>query len=172
MIWVREFSTCLCRCSCCLGAWSAVDSSVGMKGGSQGAFSVFWVHKMGSCPSKNALLSRATIQKGTKEQEQTQILSVHLKKKASASFTFAEAPLPPSPKCIVWQAAGLGGPSTVGCGAWCWPCLHILCCPFKSRISSSEQRHCGCLELLPVFQLDIKSLKPAVFPFKCSSQLA
>lgn len=103
------------------------------------------------------LLSRVTIQKGTKEQEQTHPQS-SLEKESLSLLHLCRSPPPPSPllRCIVPQAAGLGGPSTGGCGAWCWPCLHILCCPFKSRISSSEQKHCGCLELLPLFQLDIK----------------
>lgn len=113
------------------------------------------------CLQRMPLLSRVTMQKGAKDGGECHP-QCSLEKQTSASFTFAER----APQLHnSFLAAGLGGKSTTEVlgQPLCFSCLHILCCPFRSRSSSSEQKPCECLELVPLFHLDTKSLKPKTF---------
>lgn len=121
--------------------------------------------KIGQWPCKECLCS---LRRPCKRAQKTRAgakatISTYLKKQTSASFTFAErAPQVNNGLLLqTWEERAKQG------GMLHLSCLHILCCPFRSR-SSSEQKLCGCLELLPLFHLDIKSLKPKTFLFSAS----
>lgn len=93
--WIQEFSTWLCRCSCCFGALSAAQENVVfmravrvslLRSGCTENSS-----KIGRLPCLQRMpsLSRVTMQKGAKDGRECHP-QCSLEKQTSASFTFAE----------------------------------------------------------------------------------